>query len=57
MRINCVSISMENNVNKKPHLSIGRVMIVGLGFLGINLVWPIFNSFVPLFPASRQSGI
>ena len=40
---------MEITVNKKPHLSIGRIMIVGLGFLGINLVWPIFNSFVPLF--------
>ena len=40
---------MENNINIKPRLSIGRIMIVGLGFLGINLVWPIFNSFVPLF--------
>ena len=29
--------------------SIGRTLVIGLGFLGINLVWPVFNSFVPLF--------
>ena len=41
---------MENTKTSiKPHLSVGRTLIVGLGFLGINLVWPIFNSFVPLF--------
>jgi MFS family permease len=27
----------------------GKTIIIGLGFLGINLVWPVFNSFVPLF--------
>jgi len=27
----------------------GRTMVIGLAFLGINLVWPVFNSFVPLF--------
>jgi MFS family permease len=26
-----------------------KTIIIGLGFLGINLVWPVFNSFVPLF--------
>ncbi len=26
-----------------------RTFVIGLGFLGINLVWPVFNSFVPLF--------
>ena len=27
----------------------GKTLLIGLGFLGINLVWPVFNSFVPLF--------
>lgn len=27
----------------------GKTLVIGLGFLGINLVWPVFNSFVPLF--------
>ncbi len=27
----------------------GKTLLIGLGFLGINLIWPVFNSFVPLF--------
>jgi len=34
---------------QKHPLSVAKTMVVGLGFLGINLVWPVFNSFVPLF--------
>lgn len=26
-----------------------KTFIVGLGFLGISIVWPIFNSFIPIF--------
>lgn len=26
-----------------------RTLIVGLGFLGISIVWPIFNQFIPIF--------
>ena len=26
-----------------------KTLIIGFGFFGINLVWPLFNSFVPLF--------
>ena len=29
--------------------SVLRTFLIGMGFLGINLVWPVFNSFVPLF--------
>ena len=32
--------------NKFPY---GKTLLIGSGFLGINLVWPVFNSFVPLF--------
>ena len=46
--------------HKKIHF--GKTMVIGLAFLGINLVWPVFNSFVPLFlqagnPAYEQQLI
>lgn len=27
----------------------GKTIIVGLGFLGISIIWPIFNQYIPLF--------
>ena len=27
----------------------GRVLLVGFGFLGISIIWPIFNQFIPIF--------
>ena len=33
----------------KKKFPYGKTLLIGLGFLGINLVWPVFNSFVPLF--------
>ncbi|KAA3648829.1 MAG: MFS transporter [Chloroflexi bacterium] len=27
----------------------GRTFLIGFGFLGISIVWPIFNSFIPIF--------
>jgi len=46
--------------HKKIHF--GKTMVIGLAFLGFNLVWPVFNSFVPLFlqagnPAYEQQLI
>ena len=29
--------------------SYGKTFIVGLGFLGISIIWPIFNQFIPIF--------
>lgn len=26
-----------------------KTFIIGLGFLGISIIWPIFNSFIPIF--------
>ncbi len=26
-----------------------RTFVVGFGFLGISVIWPIFNNFVPIF--------
>jgi MFS family permease len=27
----------------------GRTILVGFGFLGISIIWPIFNQFIPIF--------
>ncbi|HJW89844.1 MAG TPA: MFS transporter [Anaerolineales bacterium] len=27
----------------------GRTLVVGFGFLGISLIWPIFNQYIPIF--------
>jgi MFS family permease len=27
----------------------GKTLLLGFGFLGISLIWPIFNNFVPIF--------
>ncbi len=27
----------------------GKTLVVGFGFLGISIIWPIFNQFIPLF--------
>jgi MFS family permease len=29
--------------------SYGKTLIVGFGFLGISIIWPIFNQFIPIF--------
>ena len=29
--------------------SYGKTFLIGFGFLGISIVWPIFNQFVPIF--------
>jgi MFS family permease len=32
-----------------PPLNWKRTFVVGFGFLGISIIWPIFNNFVPIF--------
>ena len=29
--------------------SYGRTLLLGFGFLGISIIWPIFNQYIPLF--------
>ena len=33
----------------KPRFPYARTFLLGFGFLGISLIWPIFNNFVPIF--------
>ncbi len=35
--------------NPALKFSYGRSFIIGFGFLGISVIWPIFNQFIPLF--------
>jgi Na+/melibiose symporter-like transporter len=30
-------------------LNYGKIFLLGFGFLGISIIWPIFNQFIPLF--------
>ena len=36
-------------MKEKRPFPIAKTLIVGTGFLGISVVWPIFNQFIPLF--------
>ncbi|MFU8771348.1 MAG: MFS transporter [Anaerolineales bacterium] len=33
----------------KPRFPYGRPFLLGFGFLGLSLIWPIFNTYVPIF--------
>lgn len=33
----------------KQRFPYGRTLLLGFGFFGISLIWPIFNNFVPIF--------
>lgn len=38
-----------NSVEKQMKFSYKKTFIVGFGFLGISIIWPIFNQFIPIF--------
>lgn len=33
----------------KKRFPYGRTLVLGFGFFGISLIWPIFNNYVPIF--------
>lgn len=33
----------------KPRFPYAKTFLVGFGFLGISIIWPIFNQFIPIF--------
>ena len=35
--------------NDLKRFTYGKTFLVGFGFLGISIIWPIFNQFIPLF--------
>lgn len=41
----------------KKKFPFGKTLIVGFGFLGISILWPLFNSFVPLFLQDGAEGV
>ena len=41
----------------KKKFPFGKTLIVGFGFLGISILWPLFNSFVPLFLQDGTEGV
>jgi maltose/moltooligosaccharide transporter len=39
----------ETTISEKKTFDYGKTLIVGFGFLGISIIWPIFNQFIPIF--------
>ncbi len=37
------------NQDEQRRFTYSKTLIVGFGFLGISIIWPIFNQFIPLF--------
>ena len=37
------------NAAAKTGFSYRKTFVVAFGFLGISVIWPIFNQFIPLF--------
>ncbi|CUS05117.2 putative Major facilitator superfamily MFS_1 [Candidatus Promineifilum breve] len=37
------------NQSEHRRFTYSKTLIVGFGFLGISIIWPIFNQFIPLF--------
>jgi maltose/moltooligosaccharide transporter len=42
-------MSTETAIAESKQFSYRKTAIVGFGFLGISIIWPIFNQFIPLF--------
>lgn len=36
-------------MNQHQRFPYGRTLLLGFGFFGVSLIWPIFNNFVPIF--------
>lgn len=39
----------EHPPTDKKNFDYSKTFLVGFGFLGISIIWPIFNQFIPLF--------
>ena len=35
--------------NDLKRFTYGKTFLVGFGFLGISIIWPIFNQYIPIF--------
>ncbi len=40
---------IPSDVEQEQTFSYRKTLIVGFGFLGISIIWPIFNQFIPIF--------
>jgi hypothetical protein len=40
---------MEGTTTMKPAFPWKNTFLLGFGSLGISIIWPIFNQFIPLF--------
>ncbi len=40
---------MTDSTSEQKRFDYAKTFIVGFGFLGISIIWPIFNQFIPIF--------
>ncbi|MCB9421639.1 MAG: MFS transporter [Ardenticatenaceae bacterium] len=40
---------MSETASEQKRFDYAKTFIVGFGFLGISIIWPIFNQFIPIF--------
>jgi Na+/melibiose symporter-like transporter len=40
---------LKSEENVSSQFNYGKTFLLGFGFLGISIIWPIFNQFIPIF--------
>lgn len=40
---------MEQSSDSKKDFKMSKLLVLGFGFLGISIVWPLYNAYVPIF--------
>jgi Na+/melibiose symporter-like transporter len=47
--LNALKINKEGCIVSSSQFSFRKLLLLGFGFFGISLVWPLYNSYVPIF--------
>ncbi len=42
-------IGVAKGTSSKKEFKMSRLLLLGFGFLGISIVWPLYNAYVPIF--------
>jgi len=42
-------VKVEQSSDSKKDFKMSKLLVLGFGFLGISIVWPLYNAYVPIF--------
>jgi len=42
-------VKIKTSASTKKEFKMSRLLLLGFGFLGISIVWPLYNAYVPIF--------